>query len=80
VSVRFSAEELERLRSEAERAGIPVSALLRRHALARPYARSVAMVGSNNVASNPPSTAETSSGIRVRGFSGAYTPNVSRNR
>jgi hypothetical protein len=80
VPVRFSAEELERLKVDAERAGVTVALLVHTYALARPGPLPHATIGSRNVASNPPSTPETSSGIRVRGYSGTYSPTIGKNR
>jgi hypothetical protein len=80
VGVVFSPEEVQRLEREAARAGTSVPALVRELALTRPHLRALASIGSNNLPSNPPSAPETSSGIRVRGYSGAYTPAVGRNR
>jgi len=80
VCVRFSADELERLKQESKRVGMPVSAVIRKHALTRPSLPTFVSIGSNNIPSNPPSTPETSSGIRVKGYSGTYTPTVGKNR
>jgi hypothetical protein len=71
---------LERLKLEAKRAGVTVAALVRTYALARVRPRPFATVGSNNLPSNPASTPETSSGLRVRGYSGAYSPTTGKNR
>jgi hypothetical protein len=80
VEVGFSREELRRLEREAEGAGMSVAELVRELVVARPHLRPLAYIGSNNLASNPPTTPETSSGIRVRAYNGAYTPVVGKNR
>ena len=80
VEVVFSREELHRLESEAAGAGTSVAALVHELVVARPHLRVHASIGSNNLPSNPPSARETSSGVRVRGYSGAYAEGVGRNR
>ena len=80
IPVRFSAAELERLKADAEHAGVTVAVLVRTYALDQRRRLPHATIGSRNVASNPPSTPETSSGIRVRGYSGTYGPTIGKNR
>ena len=80
VEVVFSRDELHRLEDEAARAGTSVAVLVQRLAVQHPRHRAVASLVSSNLPSNPPASPETSSGIRVRGYSGGYSPVVGRNR
>jgi hypothetical protein len=80
VVLVFSRQEMQALEAAATRAGTSVPDLVRRRALMGPDLRPAASLRPTNLPSNPPFTPETSSGIRVRGYSGAYTPVVGRNR
>jgi hypothetical protein len=75
LSVRFSPEELEQLRAEADRAGEPVSAYVRRFALSRPEAGKYIATESNNVATIPNATV----GAQIVGYAGMYTAEESTN-
>lgn len=51
LSIRFTPEEMEQLRAEAEREGVPVSAYVRRFALARPVVLTSTGTHPNNTSS-----------------------------
>jgi hypothetical protein len=76
LSVRFSAEELDQLRQEAERAGMAVSAFVRKFVLARHATPSQATTSSSNVTSD----LTASPGIQVTGYRGLYARIGSKNR
>jgi hypothetical protein len=75
LSVRFSPEELERLKNEAERAGEPVSAYVRRFALSRPEVGQYVTTRTSNVATNPDATVDA----QIVGYAGVYTPEIGTN-
>jgi hypothetical protein len=75
LSVRFTTAEMDRLRTEAERAGVPVSAFVRRFALTR-QPTATWSANSTNASSDP----NTTSGISAVGYNGLYAPSVGKNR
>lgn len=78
MSVRFSAEELNQLRQEARRFGVPLTVLVRRNALAQhdpPFA--CWTLGPANAPSSVPPDQEGPAGLQVSGYTGQYTVVVS---
>jgi hypothetical protein len=76
LSVRFTADELDRVRISAERVGMPVSVFVRRYVLARNQAMSSVTTGSSNLSSNP----SAGHGLELTSPSaGFYTPAVGTN-
>ena len=75
LSVRFTSDELERLREEADQAGMPVSAFVRRFALARQDRQLHVAMSSNNVASNAGESAAPT-GIELSGYTGGFSASV----
>lgn len=81
LSVRFSAEELDQLRERAERLGLPVSTLVRRHALALHGQRAIVSLVPTNA---PATTGDVGTeqhgteqhGLQVVGYSGGYRLSV----
>lgn len=69
LSVRFSAEEIEELRRRAERAGVPVSALVRRSATGRQSTRATVTVGTPLNATVDP---KRQPALNVVGYNGSF--------
>jgi len=75
LSVRFAPEELDELKAQATRAGVPVSAYVRRTALARPTTGLLVSTASNNHSPDP-----STGSIEITGYAGPYSSTVGRNR
>jgi hypothetical protein len=75
LSVRFTSEELDRLKAEAEQAGEPVSAYVRKFALARHQIGQYVHMKPSNVATSPSALA----GAQIAGYVGTYSGELGTN-
>ena len=71
----FLRRRWKRLKAEAERAGEPVSAYVRRFALTRQEVGQYVATRTNNVATNPDAT----TGAQIVGYAGTYSPETGTN-